>query len=647
MAYENLKSAIKQAIKQNGNQEITGNLLQSTFLNVVNTIGADYKFLGFATPSTVPPTSEEGNLFYFAITPGNYSNFRTSTGNLVISIENGIFFFTKNATESYWNSSKIFEIVQTTGEAEDKVMSQKATTTAIADETTRAKAAEKAIIFDVSAYNSGTAFESLSTLLSNSNLSTLIPTSVRHGGMSIRFIQSSDNKYVQYRLMSDTFNTTPTNWQGVDEEPVVGSDNLVKSGGVYNSTPTVANSYTESDLDISDEDGNVLAIIANGHIKVKNFDSADINESISAILSNMGFDNITEFSEEENYVIGEIVRYGKLVYVFTSAHEAGKWNESEVKETVITTEHPIEVSDGVSEADLDIVDEQGNILARFSNGGFQVKDFNSTQHNDLGGLMFLSNVSACKYSGNLMHISFDDTSLCLKSLFSKSHESIYDVAFFSNLKTLHDTYGACFSCYIYVESLANVNNTYATEFQAAKDWLKWNFHTLNDKKYTDNTPINSDYTLGISRLLTMVGDDKECLDHQMRGNYWKLSLANAKYVRDNTAHSSYIFCANTPFATSSDNYYLNDKQKAFISNNSFLIDIENRVLFIKTCALLDTEEKTTASKKYIANNLKCQKSCEVLNHEWAFDFNRMSTFLGWAKNTMNFRFGFFDNIYKF
>ena len=41
MAYENLKSAIKQAIKQNGNQEITGSLLQGTLLSMVDTIGAD------------------------------------------------------------------------------------------------------------------------------------------------------------------------------------------------------------------------------------------------------------------------------------------------------------------------------------------------------------------------------------------------------------------------------------------------------------------------------------------------------------------------------------------------------------------------------------------------------------------------------
>lgn len=73
------------------------------------------------------------------------------------------------------------------------------------------------IIYDVSARNGGVVFESLSALLSSSNLNTLIPTSVRHGGMSIRFIQgsvpNSDNKYVQYRLMSDTFDTNVNNWQ--------------------------------------------------------------------------------------------------------------------------------------------------------------------------------------------------------------------------------------------------------------------------------------------------------------------------------------------------------------------------------------------------------------------------------------------------
>lgn len=96
------------------------------------------------------------------------------------------------------------------------------------------------IVFDISAYHA-----TGSTLATYANLAAAlgtdganVPASVRKGGMSVKFVQSSDNKYVQYRLMSDTFNTTPANWQGVDDEPTAGSDNLVKSGGVYHSVTT-------------------------------------------------------------------------------------------------------------------------------------------------------------------------------------------------------------------------------------------------------------------------------------------------------------------------------------------------------------------------------------------------------------------------
>ena len=43
-------------------------------------------------------------------------------------------------------------------------------------------------IYDVSARNDGLTFESLSALLSDENLSILMPSEIRCGGMSIRFI---------------------------------------------------------------------------------------------------------------------------------------------------------------------------------------------------------------------------------------------------------------------------------------------------------------------------------------------------------------------------------------------------------------------------------------------------------------------------
>ena len=122
---------------------------------------------------------------------------------------------------------------------------------AIEAETARATAAEEAIIYNVSALNGESVFESISALLRDSNLNTLIPTSVRHGGMIIKFIQgsekSSDNKYVQYRLMSTAWSTVVTDWQGIDNEPTAGSDNLVKSGGVANKLAELEPKIIDSD----------------------------------------------------------------------------------------------------------------------------------------------------------------------------------------------------------------------------------------------------------------------------------------------------------------------------------------------------------------------------------------------------------------
>lgn len=73
-------------------------------------------------------------------------------------------------------------------------------------------------VYDVTANNDGTKFASLSTLLSDENLGTLIPVAARKGGMSIKFVLSSGNKYVQYRLTADEFSTNVDDWEDVSAE---------------------------------------------------------------------------------------------------------------------------------------------------------------------------------------------------------------------------------------------------------------------------------------------------------------------------------------------------------------------------------------------------------------------------------------------
>lgn len=72
--YENLKSAIKSVIKANGNQEITGDLMQQTLVAIVDALGKGYQFMGAATPGTDPGAPDQ-KVCYLAMEKGVYSNF--------------------------------------------------------------------------------------------------------------------------------------------------------------------------------------------------------------------------------------------------------------------------------------------------------------------------------------------------------------------------------------------------------------------------------------------------------------------------------------------------------------------------------------------------------------------------------------------
>lgn len=69
-----LKKAIADVIKTNGNQEITGAIMQRTLISIVDNVGSNAQFAGVAVPSTVPADTD-GSVFYLASTQGTYPNF--------------------------------------------------------------------------------------------------------------------------------------------------------------------------------------------------------------------------------------------------------------------------------------------------------------------------------------------------------------------------------------------------------------------------------------------------------------------------------------------------------------------------------------------------------------------------------------------
>lgn len=72
--YEELKAAVASVIKANGNQEITGQVLQNTLTTLISQIGVNATFAGIATPSTAPGMPDQ-NVFYIAGQSGTYANF--------------------------------------------------------------------------------------------------------------------------------------------------------------------------------------------------------------------------------------------------------------------------------------------------------------------------------------------------------------------------------------------------------------------------------------------------------------------------------------------------------------------------------------------------------------------------------------------
>ena len=155
--YTNLKAAIDNVIKTNGNKEITGSVLNQTLNAMVNSLGAGYQFAGIATPSTNPGTPDQ-NVFYFATQAGTYSNFNN------IVLPDGISILSWNGS---WSSNTL---------------------------------SYSEGVFDISAYHAtgGTLakYADLTAALGTSGAN--IPEPIRKCGRSVKYVQSSDNKYVQY-----------------------------------------------------------------------------------------------------------------------------------------------------------------------------------------------------------------------------------------------------------------------------------------------------------------------------------------------------------------------------------------------------------------------------------------------------------------
>lgn len=180
-------------------------------------------------------------------------------------------------------------------------------------------------VFDITEYNAGQTYSGLTEALDD------VPQSVQKGGMSVKYVQSSDNKYVQFRLMLSTFTdaqfATASNWQGIDDVPTAGSENLIKSGGV---------SHALSGIDLNGEFdvqsagsfsiGNCL-IEAGDHIEVEVSGTSNVARFW---IANQNNERVKDYQKHDTfYTYHNFIAAGKItalsIYVYTLT-TAGTFN---------------------------------------------------------------------------------------------------------------------------------------------------------------------------------------------------------------------------------------------------------------------------------------------------------------------------------
>ena len=221
--YEQLKQAVADVIKSNGNQEITGAILQNALLTIISTIGTDATFAGIATPTTKPGTPDQ-NVFYIASENGTYSNFNgvvLSNEVSVLSNNNGNWVKTNTglATQQQFSEldKKIIKVEFTDNEKINEYIKEMYIDMAVVDKeklnsmsklqiTGNNTSGNKFVRFTDSSYSASYFFIILNSLSGNFDLTKCNNTVYYKEGIYIVF-NNLDNIYVAENFQ--TLNKTP------------------------------------------------------------------------------------------------------------------------------------------------------------------------------------------------------------------------------------------------------------------------------------------------------------------------------------------------------------------------------------------------------------------------------------------------------
>ena len=190
--------------------------------------------------------------------------------------------------------------------------------------------------FDISAYNATggvlAKYADLTAALGTNGAN--IPDAIRKGGMSVKFVLSSDNKYVQYRLMDNAWSTNTDDWSFYGDDVLVDSPEFIETkadseGKLLEARKVDGTKVEYCDLEVK---GNIITKEGTLQEQLDNAVSEimdDVEQELAPVQETLSFFEPTdtpEYSEITTDSEGKIVSYrnGSGVIVENIGIEIGK-----------------------------------------------------------------------------------------------------------------------------------------------------------------------------------------------------------------------------------------------------------------------------------------------------------------------------------
>ena len=353
--WDMLKKAISDVIKTNGNQEITGLVLQNVLLSIISNLGNNIMYAGEAIPTTNPGTPD-GPVFYFAFEPGTYVNF----SGIVVTGEALMLTWNNNTWSSRPLGFASANYVREEFAKTPYISNTPDTDFDLADENGNVIMRLKDGHIQVKNFNSR-------YTLSNENLQIHTELSDDEtGNRELRlYITGYDSKGISHKY-------GPYSLPYATEE----SEGTMSAEDKRHLEKLNTSDTQDADFDLADENGNVIMRLKDGHIQVKNFNSR-------YTLSNENLQIHTELSDDETgnrelrlYITGYDSKgishkYGPYSLPYATEESEGTMSAEDKRHL-----EKLNTSD-TQDADFDLADENGNVIMRLKDGHIQVKNFNS------------------------------------------------------------------------------------------------------------------------------------------------------------------------------------------------------------------------------------------------------------------------------